>query len=58
LAQHLPDPYHVIALLVEMIRHPQQTPRQWARRLAHQGIRLKTHEIQAVLEHYQLSVKK
>ena len=58
LSQRLPDPYHVIALLVEMIRHPQQTPRQWARRLAHQGIRLKTHEIQAVLDHYQLSVKK
>ena len=58
LAQPLPDPQHVIALLVEMIRHPRQTPRQWARRLARQGIRLRTPEIQAVLDHYQLSVKK
>ena len=58
LAQPLPDPQHVIALLVELIRHPRQTPRQWARRLARQGIRLRTPEIQAVLDHYQLSVKK
>ena len=58
LAQPLPDPHHVIALLVEMIRHPRQTPRQWARRLARQEIRLKTAEIQAVLDHYQLSLKK
>jgi hypothetical protein len=56
--QALPDPQHVIALLVEIIRHPRQTPRQWARRLAQQGIRLRTAEIQAVLDHYQLSVKK
>ena len=40
--QPLPDPQHVIALLVEIIRHPRQTPRQWARRLIHQGIRLPT----------------
>jgi hypothetical protein len=58
LAQALPDPQQVIALLTEMIRRPQQTPRQWARRLARQGIRLKTPQIQAVLDHYQLSVKK
>jgi hypothetical protein len=58
LAQPLPDPHHVIALLVEMIRHPQQTPRQWGRRLARQGIPLRTPEIQAVLDHYQLTVKK
>jgi hypothetical protein len=58
LAQPLPDPQHVISLLVEMIRYPQQTPRQWARRLARQGIRLRISEIQAVLDHYQLSVKK
>jgi hypothetical protein len=58
LALPLPDPQHVIALLVEMIRHPRQTPRQWTRRLARQGIRLKTPEVQAVLDHYQLSLKK
>jgi len=57
-AEPLPDPQHVIALLVEMIRHPQQTPRQWGRRLARQGIPLRTPEIQAVLDHYQLTVKK
>ncbi len=58
LAQPLPDPQHVIALLVEIIRHPQQTPRQWARRLKRQGTRLKIAKIQAVLDHYQLSLKK
>jgi hypothetical protein len=54
----LPDPHRVIALLVQMIRHPQQTPRQWARHLAHQKIRLTVPEIQSVLDHYRLSVKK
>jgi hypothetical protein len=58
LARPLPDPAHVLALLVEIIRHPRQTPRQWARRLARQGIRLGTAEMGAVLEHYGLSVKK
>jgi hypothetical protein len=48
----------VIALLVEMIRHPRQGPRQWARRLARQGIHLGAAQIEAVLEHYGLSVKK
>jgi hypothetical protein len=43
------DPIGSLRLLVEMIRHPQQTPRQWARRLARQGIRLRTPEIQVVL---------
>jgi hypothetical protein len=57
-ARPLPDPQHVVALLVEMIRHPQQTPRQWARRLARRGIRLRAAQIQAVLDHYQLSLKK
>lgn len=58
LSRPLPDPQQVVALLVEMIRHPDQTPRQWARRLARQGIRLGAREIQAVLDHHQLSVKK
>ena len=54
----LPDPQHIIALLVEMIEHPQQTPRQWIRRLARRGVRLGTQDIQAVMDHYQLTVKK
>ena len=33
LLRALPEPQQIIALLVEMIRHPQQTPRQWARQL-------------------------
>ncbi len=57
-ARPLPDPQHVVALLVEVVRHPRQTPRQWARRLARQGTRLGTREIQAVLDHYRLSLKK
>ncbi len=56
--QLLPAPQQIIALLVEMIRHPQQTPRQWARRLARGNIRLGTQDISAVIEHYHLTVKK
>ena len=58
LARPLPEPPQVIALLVEMIRRPRQTPRQWARRLARQGIRLGTRQIQTVMDHYGLSLKK
>jgi hypothetical protein len=54
----LPEPQQIIALLVEMIQHPQQTPRQWARRLGRRNIRLGTQDIRAVMEHYQLTVKK
>lgn len=54
----LPEPQEIIALLVEMIRNPQRTPQQWARRLAAHKIPLGTQEIRAVIEHYQLSVKK
>lgn len=58
LSRLLPEPQQIIALLVEIIRHPQQTPRQWARHLARRDIRLETHEIAAVMEHYRLSAKK
>jgi hypothetical protein len=54
----LPEPQQIIALLVEMIRHPQQTPRLWARRLVRRNIRLETQDIRAVMEHYHLTVKK
>jgi hypothetical protein len=54
----LPEPQQVIALLVEMIRHPQQTPRQWAEHLVRHDIRLETEDIRAVMEHYHLTVKK
>jgi hypothetical protein len=57
-ARPLPEPQQIIALLVEMIRYPQRTPGQWARRLARSGIRLGTQDINAVLDHYHLSVKK
>lgn len=58
LLRALPEPEQIIALLVEIIRHPQQTPRQWAQRLARRDIRLGTQEIRAVVEHYHLSLKK
>ena len=54
----LPEPQQIIALLVEMIRHPRQTPRQWARRLVRRNIRLGAQDISAVMEHYHLTVKK
>jgi hypothetical protein len=56
--RRLPEPQQIVALLVEMIRHPRQGPRQWALHLARHDIRLGTEEIRAVIEHYDLSVKK
>lgn len=54
----LPPLEHIVSLLVEIIKHPQQTTRQWARRLARQGIRIKTKDIQAVLDYYRIDPKK
>ena len=54
----LPPLEHIIALLVEIIRRPQNTPRQWARRLAQRGVRMGTKDIQAVLDHYSIDIKK
>ncbi len=54
----LPEPQQIIALLVEMIRHPRRTPRQWAQHLARHDIRLGRQEIKAVMEHHHLSIKK
>ena len=54
----LPEPKQIIALLVEMIRHPQRTPQQWARRLARRNVPLGTQDIMAVVEYYNLTVKK
>ena len=56
--QVLPPLEHIIALLVEIIRRPQNTPRQWGRRLTRQGVRIATADIQAVLDHYQIDPKK
>jgi len=54
----LPPPEQIIGLLVEIIQRPKNSPRQWARRLARQGIRLSCQDIQDVLDHYQIDVKK
>jgi len=54
----LPALNDIVGLLVEIIRRPDKAPRQWARRLAQKGIRLGTRDIQAVLTHYGIDVKK
>ena len=54
----MPPLEHVIALLVEIIQSPQNTPRQWSRRLARQQIRLSTKDIRKVLDHYGIDRKK
>jgi hypothetical protein len=54
----LPPLEHVIALLVEIIQRPRNSPRQWARRLARQQIRLSTEDIRTVLDHYRIDRKK
>jgi hypothetical protein len=58
LLRALPEPEQIIALLVEVIRHPRQAPRQWARQLARRDIHLDAQDIMAVLAHYGLSPKK
>jgi hypothetical protein len=57
-ARSLPTLEQIVALLVEIIQHPQNTPRQWARRLAQRGVRLSATDIQAVLDYYQIDAKK
>ena len=57
-ARALPPLQSIIALLVEIIRRPKNTPRQWARQLARQGVPINTNDIQTVLDHYQIDRKK
>jgi hypothetical protein len=57
-ASALPPLEHLVALLVEIIRRPKSTPRQWARRLAQHGIRIAPIDIQRVLDHYRIDPKK
>lgn len=56
--RRLPEAEHIIALLVEMIRHPRQKPGQWAHNLARQGIGIDADDIRAVMAHFDLSPKK
>ncbi len=58
LVPRLPPLEQIIALLVEIIRRPQSTPRQWARQLSRHGVRMSAGEIQAVLDHYHIDPKK
>lgn len=57
-SRSLPPLEHIVALLVQIIQRPHSTPRQWARRLAQQRIRMGTDEIQTVLAHYHIDPKK
>lgn len=54
----LPPLEHIIALLVEIIRRPKNSPRQWAGRLARQQIHLSQGDILTIWEHYQIDRKK
>jgi len=56
--RRLPPAEQIIALLVQIIQRPRDTPRQWARRLAQRGIRMGTADIQAILDHYDIDSKK
>ena len=57
-ARTLPPFEQIVALLVQIIQRPRDTPRQWARRLAQRGIRIGTKQIQAILDHYGIDSKK
>lgn len=54
----LPPLEQIIALLVEIIQRPQNTPRQWANRLARQQIRLSIKDMRTILDHYGIDRKK
>jgi hypothetical protein len=56
--RRLPPLDQIIALLVEIIRRPRGTPRDWARQLGRRGVRMKTEDIQVVLAHYDIDPKK
>lgn len=56
--RQLPEPERIIALLVEMMRHPHQRPGQWARNLARHGIGIDSDDVRAVMAHFDLSPKK
>jgi len=56
--RQLPPLEQIIALLVEIIRKPQNSPRQWARQLSRKGVRIGVTDIQTVLDHYQIDPKK
>ena len=53
----LPEPERIIAVLVELIQRVEWEPRQLARRLSRQGIKINAAEIQAIFLHYQLKKK-
>jgi hypothetical protein len=57
-ARVLPPLEYIVALLVEIIRRPNNTPRQWIRRLTQRNIRITTRDIQRVLDHYRIDPKK
>ncbi len=54
----LPPLEQILALLVEIIQRPHNTPRQWARRLKQRGVPLGTRAIQTVMDHYGIDPKK
>lgn len=54
----LPPVEQILALLVEIIQRPRNSPRQWARRLARHNIRLSTKDIRMILDHYEIDGKK
>jgi hypothetical protein len=55
--ERLPQAERIIAVLVELIQRVELEPKQLVRRLSRKGIRVKTTEIRAILEHYQLTKK-
>lgn len=54
----LPPREQIIALLVEIIQRPGNTPRQWVQQLTRRGVKMGTKDIQAVLDHYRIDPKK
>lgn len=53
----VPEPEKTIAVLVELIPKIMAKPRQIARRLSRKGMKIKTSEVQRIIEYYQLRKK-
>jgi hypothetical protein len=54
----LPEPKLIIAVLVELIQKVEFHPKQLIRRLSAKGVKIKSAEIEAIFQHYQLRQKK
>ena len=54
----LPESQLIIAVLVELIKHPKLKPRQLIHRLSRKGCQITLQEVENIFQHYELPKKK